>query len=142
MRHHRLVLHHQLDTLADKQTAFILELLKKQPRLSVKGPEVKKLAPGLYEIRLAIVNEGYLPTATAIARKARAVMPTVVRLSTPLDHVVAGERVGKSFGIGGSGERFSQHWIIRAEDGSEVTITILNPQLGDQIITFKAEEHS
>lgn len=128
----------QLDGLGEKETKFVVELLKKLPRLKALPPEVKKLAPGIYEVRFAIANDGFLPTATAIARKARSVMPTVVSLSTPLDRIVAGERVSKAYGIGGGGDRFSQHWIIRADDNSELTITVANPQLGNQTVTFKA----
>src|SRR5262245_2387874 len=75
----------QLDALAEKQTSFIVELVNRRPKLSVQGPSIKKLATGLYEVRFGIVNEGYLPTATAIARKARSVLPTVIRVSVPIE---------------------------------------------------------
>ena len=132
----------QLDELAGKQTAFAVELIKNRPKLDVQGPDVKKLADGLYDVRFGIVNDGYLPTATAMARKARSFMPTVIRLSTPIDRIISGERVTKLWGIGGSGERIAQHWILRIDDGSEINIELNNPQLGNQTITFKAEEHS
>jgi hypothetical protein len=129
----------QLDTLAEKQTAFIVELIGRRPKLSIDGPTVKKLAGGLYEVRLGLINEGYLPTATAMARKARSIPPTVVRVSTPIENIVSGERVMRVWGVGGSGERWTSRWIIRVDDGSDITIDLVNPQLGDHSITVKAE---
>lgn len=129
----------QLDDLAAKQTKFIVELIGRRPKLSVDGPTVKKLADGLYEVRLGIVNDGYLPTATAMARKAESLRPTVVRISTPIENIVAGERTSRVNGIGGSGERWTARWIVRADDGSDIAIAILNQQLGEQTITVKAE---
>ena len=130
----------QLDELADKHTAFAAELISRRPKLTTQGPHIKKLAQGVYEIRFGIVNEGYLPTSSAMARKARSIMPTIVRLSLPVEQIAAGERVAREWGIGGSGSRVTHHWIVRAADGSDISIEINNPQLGTQTITFKAEQ--
>jgi hypothetical protein len=128
-----------LDDLAAKQAKFIVELIGRRPRLSVEGPTVKRLASGLFEVRLGLVNEGYLPTATAMARKAQSLPPMVVRLSTPIENIVAGDRISRISGIGGSGERWTGHWIIRADDGSDITINLVNEQFGDQTISANAE---
>jgi hypothetical protein len=128
-----------LDDLAAKQTKFIVELIGRRPRLTVQGPTVKRLAAGLYEVRLGLVNEGYLPTATAMARRAQSLPPMVVRLSTPIENIVAGDRISRISGIGGSGERWTGHWIIRTDDGSDITIDLVNEQFGDQKISVKAE---
>ena len=70
---------------ARKQTDFIIELLGRAPKLRFVGPEIKQLASGLYEIRFGIVNDGYLPTTTVMARRAQAIAPTIVRLSVPVE---------------------------------------------------------
>jgi len=127
-----------LDDLAAKQTAFAVELLGRRPVLSVIGPEVTKLAPGLYDVRLAIANDGFLPTTTMMARTTRAIQPTVVKISTEVDRIVSGDRLSRSWGIDGSGGRDNLHWILRVDDGGEVTIEISNRQLGDRTITFTA----
>jgi hypothetical protein len=74
-----------------------------------------------------------------MARKARSIHPSVVRISTPIDNIVSGDRVNKTYGIGGSGDRATYRWIIRADNTSDVTIDITNPHLGDQHLTFKAQ---
>lgn len=128
-----------LDDIGAKQTAFAVDIVGRRPRLNVQGPEVTKLADGLYEIRVGVLNEGYLPTATAMARKARSIFPSVVRISTPIDNIVSGDKQTRTFGVGGSGDRVTYTWIVRADDGSDITIDITNPHLGDRQLTFKAQ---
>lgn len=126
----------ELDGLAEKQTQFVLELIERRPKLVIQGPDIKMLGPGVYEIRFGIVNEGYLPSATTMASKAKAIPPTVVRISTVLDQIISGERVSRNWQIAGSGGRFTQRWIIRSEDSKKVTIDVVSAQLGDQSIAF------
>jgi murein tripeptide amidase MpaA len=130
----------QLDTLAEKQTAFVVELLKRKPALTTEGPIVTRLGEGVYEIRFGVKNEGYLPTATSIARKARSIMPTIVKLSLPIESILSGDRVSRAWGIGGSGERISHRWIVRMNDGASASIDINNPQLGAQTVPFTATD--
>ncbi len=130
----------QLDGLAEKQAEFVAEVVKRRAKISTQGPVVKKLAAGMYEVRFGIVNDGYLPTATAMARKARSIMPTIVKISVPVEQIVSGNRVNRAWGIGGSGDRFALRWIVRVADGSDIGIETSNWQLGNQTVTFKAEE--
>jgi hypothetical protein len=73
-----------------------------------------------------------------MARTTRAIQPTVVKISTEVDRIVSGDRLSRSWGIDGSGGRDNLHWILRVDDGGEVTIEISNRQLGDRTITFTA----
>lgn len=127
----------ELDDLADKQALFLVELARYRPRLRQEGPEVTRLAEGLYEVRLAIINDGRMPTTTAIARKARAVPPTVVRLHLPLSDIAAGSPVSQSWGIDGSGGRSDHRWIIRASAGARISIEIVNVQHGSRAVMFE-----
>jgi len=128
-----------LDDLASKQAAFAVELINRRPQLDVEGPVVTQLADGLYDVRFAIVNDGFLPTMTSQARKSRANLPIVVRLSTPIERIVSGDRVSRAWGVDGSGGRFDHHWIIRVKNGSKQSIEIVNPQFGDRTVTFVAK---
>jgi len=131
----------ELEELAEKQTAFAAALIDRRPELSIDGPHVTQLADGLYEVRLGIVNNGYLPTTTAMARQARAIKPTIVRLSTPLENIVSGSRISRTWGIDGSGNRYTRRWLLQVDGDEEIEITILNQQLGEQTITFTPDEH-
>ncbi len=128
-----------LDDIGSKQTAFAVDVINRRPRISVQGPEIVKLADGLYEVRFGIANDGSLPTATAMARKARSIFPTVVRISTPVEDIVAGNRINRTWGIGGSGDRAAYFWIVRAKPGSEIAVDVVNPHFGDQKHSATAE---
>ena len=58
---------------------------------------------------------------------------------TPVENIVSGDRVIRTSSIGGSGDRATYRWIIRADAGSDITIEINNPHLGDQKVTVRAE---
>ena len=97
------------------------------------------LAAGLYEVKVALVNDGYLPTGTAMAVKNRRARPYVVRLNIPNEQIVTGQRVNKIWSIPGSGGREQMRWITRAADGSRLKITVYSEKFGqfETAITLK-----
>ncbi|HWB20076.1 MAG TPA: M14 family metallopeptidase [Phycisphaerales bacterium] len=131
----------QLAPLADKETEFVIKLAERRPKLEVRGPVVKKLAPGIYDVKLAIANTGVLPSSTAIARRARSIKPIVVRISPDLDHIVSGQRVQTNWGIDGGSESTYQ-WIIRADDHSSVSIELNGPDFAKRTLTFTADDNT
>lgn len=124
----------QLDNTSEKLTNFVVELLSTRPSVSIVGPEIKQLGSGLYEVRLSLVNDGKLPTTTAYSQSKRTIRPIVVRLSTDLDQIVTGQRVGRVWGIDPYGGRSDHRWIIRSDDMSSETIEIIDPRLGNHTI--------
>jgi len=129
----------ELDSLAEKQTAFAVALMDMRPKLSILGPEVQHLGPGVVEVRLAIANSGALPTRTAMGRRARAMLPTVLRLSTPVDQILTGSRIERAWGVDAY-DRADFRWILLVEPGENIEIELLDDQLGDLLITFTAKE--
>jgi hypothetical protein len=124
----------ELDALAEGHAAFIAEVIRRRPDLRFEAPAVSELAPGLYELRLAIVNEGRMPTTTAMGRRARAHLPIVLRLSTPLDRIVAGRRIERAWGIDGDGGRFEARWLLREAPGAIVEIEFVSDHFGDRLL--------
>ncbi len=123
-----------LDELAEKQTAFVVALMASRPKISIVGPEVEQLADGLYEVRLAIVNDGEMPTSTAYSQTSKAIRPIVIRLSTDLDNILTGQRVSRVWGIDAHGGRAEQRWIIRSDNIKNETINIIDPRFGNRTI--------
>ena len=117
--------------IAEKQVEFVLDLGGRFPKVSLSEPEITRLAPGLYEIKAAVVNGGYLPTGTAMAVRNRRARPYVVRLSADNEQIVTGRRVNTIWSIPGSGGRQPYRWIVRAEDGSELTVTLYSEKFGE-----------
>ena len=117
--------------IAEKQLEFLLDLGGRFPDVSLAEPEVTRLATGLWEIKTALVNDGYLPTGTAMAVSNRRARPYVVRLSVPMDRIVNGQRVHKVWSVAGSGGREPFRWIVRAPEGGELTITVYSEKFGE-----------
>jgi Zinc carboxypeptidase len=124
----------QLDNTSEKLTDFVVELMSTRPSVSIVGPEIKQLGSGLYEVRLSLVNDGKLPTTTAYSQSKRTIRPIVVRLSTDLDQIFTGQRVGRVWGIDPNGGRSDHRWIIRSDDMGSETIEIIDPRLGNHTI--------
>ncbi|MEX0877024.1 MAG: M14 family metallopeptidase [Phycisphaerales bacterium] len=131
-----------LDTLAEKHTEFVLKLIEARPSVRVAGPEVERLGEGVYEVRLAIINDGRLPTTTAYSRTARSMRPMVIRLSAGVDRIISGQRVDRVWGIDADGGRSEHRWIFRSDDLSQETIEIVDPRLGDRIIMLAEPEET
>ena len=117
--------------IVEKQVEFVLDLAGRFPDVSLADPEITRLAAGLYEIKTALVNDGYLPTGTAMAVKNRRARPYVVRLSATNEQILTGRRVSKIWSIPGSGGREEFRWIIRATDGGRLTITVYSEKFGE-----------
>lgn len=131
----------ELDALAGKQADFILNLLDRMPKVSLTQPTVKRLASGLYEVKAALVNDGYLPAGTRMAVRNRRARPFVVRLDLPVENVLSGQAVSKIWSVGGSGGRNDFRWILRAADGSTLKITLFSEKYGESstTVTLSAE---
>jgi Zinc carboxypeptidase len=119
-----------LEVLGVQHTAFILELLEAKPIHEFVGPEIKPLSKGLYEIRFAIENNGLLPATSGYNSTNRGSKPIVVRLSTPVEQIVTGQRVSMSWNIQPNGTRWEHRWIVRSDDISSVSIEIIDPRFG------------
>ncbi len=129
----------QLDDIATKHTAFVVDLIGSRPRINVVEPEVNQIAQGIYEVRFAIINEGELPTSTVYSRTSRTVRPVVVRISSQVDHILTGQRVSRVWGLDANGGRSDHHWIIRTEQLSSETIEIIDPRFGNHTIQLGDE---
>ena len=130
--------------IAEKQVEFILDLAGRFPTVTLSKPKITRLAEGLYEVKAALVNDGYLPTGTAMAIRNRRARPYVVRLSTPNPDILTGRRVNKTWSIPGSGGREPYRWIIRAADDSKLTITVFSEKFGEfkTIVTLQEQEQT
>lgn len=120
----------ELPRLADEQTAFLARLLPLLPDLVVDEPTAERVGDGLWRVRMRLSNPGYLPTHSAIALKARRVIPIVVQISTPQDRIVSGQRFRRFETIEGSGGWREAEWLILAPAGQEITIDVRTDSFG------------
>ncbi|HMN97471.1 MAG TPA: M14 family zinc carboxypeptidase [Phycisphaerales bacterium] len=116
----------ELDALAARQLAFVVELLGRMPRLAIEGPDVERIGEGVYSVRMTIANEGRLPLGSALGAREQFSSPLVVRLSAPAKAGISGQRVRRIRGLApGSSERLE--WIVRGTPGERIGTIVLHP---------------
>lgn len=117
---------------AEHGAAFLAELLQRLPsvRLDLVPPE--PLGPGLWRVRARLVNDGYLPTATAMAERTRRLPPILVSLDVPAEVVVAGDRVQRVPSVPGAGGVRAVEWIVAQPDGARLQIVVRSPLTGER----------
>ena len=125
-----------LDEIATKHTSFVVDLIESRPELTITGPEIKELATGLYDIRIAMTNTGKLPTTAAYAQNTRAIDPVIIRISAGVDQIVSGQRIDRLWTLGANDGRAEYHWIIRTDDLTSETVEIIDPRFGDHTINL------
>lgn len=123
----------RLDELGAGQAAFVAALAEMRPRLVMEGPEVEDLGGGLRRVRLAMTNDGTMPTRTAMARANRAIRPIVVRFEIDRARLLEGRRVDRVDGLDGRGGRALFEWVYRVGDGP-TRIVIDDPVSGSRSI--------
>jgi len=121
----------ELDGIADKQLEFVLDLAGRFPSVSWQPAKVTALSAGVFEIETALINDGYFPTALAIARDNRRVRPYVVTIDVPRERVLGGDPLVRAWSIPGSGGRQMLRWVIAGEPGAIVTIKAAAEKYGE-----------
>lgn len=130
-----------------KNAVFSLRAMACLPRLELVKPLAKPLAGGVYEVSVVVKNLGFLPTFGS--HQARA-----VNKAPELEALIAGEGVeivgkakklighleGRSGQTGGfgmgyfrggtSGRETRVAWVVRAEKGTTVTVTVSGEKAG------------
>ena len=124
----------ELDGLAEKQLEFIEYLGDRFPNPSVAPVEVTRLSETVYEIRTALLNDGYFPTGLGVSTLNRRVRPIVITLDLPLARIVGGDRITKIWSVPGSRGRHELRWVVQGEAGTVVTVKMTSEKYGDQSI--------
>jgi len=79
-------------------------------------------APGIYEIEAEIVNDGWLPTVTEMGRINHQPVPIIVRISTPKDRILSGQRMTIVDGLTGAGGRKSFRWLVQSSSSEPIIL--------------------
>ncbi|MDH5805875.1 MAG: M14 family metallopeptidase [Gemmatimonadota bacterium] len=126
---------HLLQGEIEKYVPWMLYLAESSPRVIVKDLTVTSLGDDLYRIRLAVENEGYLPTnMTERALEVKVAVPVRVVLDvgaadlitgmprTTLGHLAGRRDVQGS--EGSSATTASVEYVVRANGEESVTLTV------------------
>jgi len=127
--------------LVDEQTRFALAILERLPDVRVHEPWVERLAPGVHRVGIAVSNQGFLPTTSAIGVRTRRLLPLLVKLDLPREQVIAGEPIVRHDTVPGSGGRVTAQWVISAKDGSTAGIEVRSTLSGTRRLEVELAEN-
>ena len=116
----------EAEEIALKSAAFVKALAARRPVVATSELRIEPLADGLARLSLRILNDGTLPTTTAMGVRTDRVPPIVVRLSTTPEDVLSGRRVEKIERLA-PGEARDFTWIVRVAPGAASVATITGP---------------
>ena len=122
--------------ITSKQVDFLVELTSRLPKMRLDPPIIKQLGNGLWEVKVAVVNDGWLPSGTAMAKKNKRARPFVVRIDVPNDSIVTGRKVDRIWSLEGGGTRKWYRWIIQGKTNSTLSITLFSEKFGTQQTTL------
>ncbi|MFQ5429257.1 MAG: M14 family zinc carboxypeptidase [Phycisphaerae bacterium] len=119
-----------LAEIVKQQLDWIDQLAAWLPNPRIACCTVERKTESVYAVELSIVNEGYLPTALAMARTARVADPFVFRLDLPAGDVLGGRRVAKVPWLGGMGATRKVRWLVRGQPGQEAIVHVYHKRFG------------
>ena len=124
-----------LTKITNEQSDFLIDLASKLPDVTLEPPTIKKLGTNLWEVKVAVRNDGWLPTGTAMAKKNKRARPYIVRLDVPNDSIVSGRKVNRIWALSGGGTREWFTWIINGAKNSSIDITLFSEKYGTTTTT-------
>lgn len=119
----------KLDGLAETHFKFIAELAGLMPKVTIGEVKVEPLGGSVYRVTVPFVNDGHLPTMTAMGAVNTTPYPLNVTLDLPEGaRLLTGTVRSQLPPIPGNGRRESI-WLVRT-DAAELTITVTSPAVG------------
>jgi hypothetical protein len=113
------------EEIARKNLDFLITLGESLARVKLVDVTATDLGSGLWKVRAVVVNDGYLPSASAMGRRTRAVRPVRIALDLPKEAVVlAGERQTLVRELAGSGGRSEHTWLVRGVPPSAMRVLL------------------
>lgn len=129
-----------IERIAVKDNAFLAWLGGKLPTVGIRNVKVEPVDGKVFRLTVDIVNNGYLPTNSAMGSRARWAREVHVVLGLSKDQSLASGKAKMLLpAIKGSGGRQEISWLIVSRSGAGVTLTAESPSAGrvSQTITLK-----
>ncbi len=128
-----------IDEITTTQADFLVDLASKLPEVHLETPSIKKLGNGLWEVKVAVRNDGWFPTGTAMAKKNKRARPYVVRLDVPNETIISGRKVQRIWSLAGGGTRQWFTWIIQGKTNEHVNIILFSEKFGGETISVSLQ---
>jgi hypothetical protein len=115
----------EIAPLGEPQARFLAALGDSLPAVRLAEVKVEPRGEGVYAIEASVENVGRFPTATAMARRNRALPPVRVRIDLgERARLLAGERQTLVPWLRGGGGRETVRWVVGARAGDEGSVEV------------------
>ena len=129
-----------IDEITAAQADFLVDLASKLPKVYLESPIIEKIGNNLWEVKVAVRNDGWFPTGTAMAKKNKRARPYVVRIDTPNDSIVSGRKVNRIWSLAGGGTRQWFTWIVQGKPNESMNITLYSDKFGSKTISISLQK--
>jgi hypothetical protein len=116
--------------VAAKQGDFLMELVRRLPRIGIGKVECHLLADSIYNLEILVVNTGFLPTALAHGETTQEVYRTRLILDLEPECFLSGAKVTFLPTIAGSGGTAKARYTIRVPNRQEVHFRVVSMLAG------------
>jgi len=130
----------EIESITNKQALFIIDVANRLPKVRLNSPSIEKLSNGLWEVKVAVINDGWFPTGTEMAKKNKRARPIVLRLDVPNDTIVSGQKVQRIWSLSGGGTRKWFKWILQGQSNETINITLFSEKFGSKTISVSLKE--
>lgn len=129
----------RLPGLGAEHTRFMTELLTRFAKVALIETTVEARGEGVYEVKTVVVNQGYLPTVTAMGARTRVPRPTQLELEADFGsgevQLLLGSLRHTWRGIAGRGsERHEVEWLLKARPGAHVILKLWSQRAGSDTV--------
>jgi hypothetical protein len=127
-------------TRAEEQAKFLVDIANKLPSVRLGTPNVTQLGKTTWEIKIAVINDGWFPTGTAMAESNRRARPFVVRLDTENSKIITGQKVQRIWALSGGGTHKWFTWTVQARSNSDLSVQLYSEKFGSESIKIKMKQ--
>jgi hypothetical protein len=131
-----------IDEITNIQVEFLVDLASKLPDVHLETPIIEKLGNNLWEVKIAVRNDGWFPTGTAMAKKNKRARPYIVRIDVPNKILISGRKVNRIWSLSGGGTRQWFTWIVQGKPNENVNITLFSEKFGSETISISLKNTS
>lgn len=117
---------------------FVARLSSMHARVRLADVTAEAHGGGLFTVSATVVNDGYFPSSLRQGVISRTVDPVLVQIQVDPDQVVTG--AAKSHRIqtlAGSGTRETVSWVVRADSGQQIEVTVRSEKGGSDSSTVR-----
>ncbi|QDU67061.1 M14 family zinc carboxypeptidase [Engelhardtia mirabilis] len=118
------------EKIASGQLEFLYGLADTPARLVLEQFEATELSAGVWQLEARVRNDGWLPSSSDAARRARIQRPTRLFLRLPEGtSLIAGDPINVVPTLA-SGESHEERWIVRAADVTTLSADLVSTHAG------------